>query len=72
MKTKKTFRQVLKPTSLSDKQVYSILYIDNKDMRLESSYDVKDKSKLNVRFEMTGFPLDIEIHFILIMSQYVM
>ena len=43
-------------TSLSDKQVYSILYIDNKDMRLESSYDVKDKSKLNVRFEMTGFP----------------
>lgn len=42
--------------SLSDDKVYTRLYIDNKDMKLESSYDISNKNNIRLRFEMTGFP----------------
>lgn len=48
--------EILKEEPLSDKRVYSNLYIDEEGVLLASNYDVVQKQKVRIRFEMTGFP----------------
>ena len=39
-----------------EKQVYSKLYINDEDMKLASSYDINNKDKIHIRYEITGHP----------------
>lgn len=48
--------ELLAEEPLSDKQIYSRLYIDKERVWLTSSYDIAQKQKVKMRFEMTGFP----------------